>query len=43
METVLPPGVFITTTPALRGRLDIHIIHAHAGPAHHPQLAAPPR
>ena len=43
VEMVLPPGVFITTTPALRGGLDIHVIHAHAGAAHHPQLAARPR
>ena len=32
---VLPPGVFMTTMPRLRGRRDVHVVQAGAGPAHH--------
>ena len=37
-DTALPPGVFITSTPAAVAALHIDIVHAHAGPADHAQL-----
>ena len=37
-ETALPPGVFITSTPACGGGVQVHVVHAHAGAADHAQF-----
>ena len=37
-EMALPPGVFITSTPAAGGGFQIDVIDAHAGAADHAQL-----
>ena len=38
VETVFPPGVFITTMPRLRGRVHVHVVHPHAGAADDQQI-----
>ena len=38
--TVLPPGVFITTTPCCVAGFHVHVVHAHAGAADDAQCSA---